>query len=75
MIASLRDIWHMAKRKNFAGSYQDALRLLVNSGRYLLAAGIGEPVMVRPLPARLPTILQSDPTIRLEIPTAISTHG
>ncbi len=48
MIASLRDIWLMARRKGYEGSYQDAFDLLSESGRYQLDSGINEPVMVRP---------------------------
>lgn len=69
MTAALRDIWHMAKRKGFAGSYQDAFRFLINSGKYRLMAGIGEPVMVRPLPEPLSPVVHSDLASRLEIPS------
>jgi len=48
MIASLRDVWRMARLKSFDGSYIDALNLLASTGRYHLAAGIDEPVMIRP---------------------------
>ena len=65
MIAALRDIWHMAKRKGFARSYQDAYQLLINSGRYVLAAGINEPVMVRPLP---PPVARASTSNQLGVP-------
>lgn len=67
MIAALRDIWHMAKQKGFARSYQDAYQLLIDSGKYRLMAGIGEPVMVRPLPVA--PVIHSGLVTRLEIPS------
>ncbi len=53
MIASLRDVWHMARWHGYEGSYQDAFDLLGTTGRYRLTSGIDEPVMIRPLP-RIP---------------------
>ena len=73
MIAALRDIWHMAKQKGFARSYQDAYQLLIDSGKYRLMAGINEPVMVRP--KRVMQVLESDSPARLEIPLAAGAHG
>jgi hypothetical protein len=67
MVASLRDVWRMAKAKSFAGSYQDAQRLLAETGRYCLFAGIGEPIMVRPKAEPIVVVtIKSDSPTRLE---------
>lgn len=48
MMAALRDVWQMACRRCcFAGSYQDAGRILAGTGRYRLEADAGGPLMVR----------------------------
>jgi hypothetical protein len=76
MVASLRDVWRMARGRSFDGSYRDAYRLLVESGRYYLTAGIDEPIMVRPAIApAIPLILQSDLGPRLEMSRLDFGHG
>lgn len=50
MIASLRDIWLMARRHAAEIAYDEAARLIVATGRYRIDhAARGEPGMVHPL--------------------------
>jgi len=49
MIVALRDVWHMACRRNFTGSYEDAHHLLAATGRYRLAGDLDAPLMIRPI--------------------------
>ena len=48
MIAALRDVWHMACRRSFTGSYENARRLLTATGRYHLAGDLANPMTIRP---------------------------
>lgn len=47
MVASLRDVWFMAQRLGFQGTYQDAGRLLVDAG-FLVFGDRDRPMMIRP---------------------------
>lgn len=49
MIASMRDVWHMAKSRGLTLTWHQAVEAIADDGNFRIVSNSGQPMMVRPL--------------------------